>query len=122
LRLIIARNGGDSDRLPSAHTCFNHLLIPEYSSEDKLRSRMMTALELAAEGNAFDRFDKLLIWLFYFLFLFFVLCSSMFLQVSECCNYWTDYQIATNKGRGDNCFTLVLVPARLKFVFIGVQK
>jgi ubiquitin-protein ligase E3 A len=37
MRLYIGRHGEDSERLPSAHTCFNHLLIPEYSSKDKLR-------------------------------------------------------------------------------------
>jgi len=33
LPFFIGRNGEDSDRLPSAHTCFNHLLIPEYSNK-----------------------------------------------------------------------------------------
>ncbi len=33
LQLVIAKHGPDSDRLPSAHTCFNHLLIPEYSKK-----------------------------------------------------------------------------------------
>jgi len=50
LRLIIARNGGDSDHLPSAHTCFNHLLLPEYSSKQKLKNRLEKALDLASEG------------------------------------------------------------------------
>ena len=26
----ISKNGGHSNRLPSAHTCFNHLLLPAY--------------------------------------------------------------------------------------------
>jgi len=30
MTFIISRNGPDSDRLPTAHTCFNHLLLPEY--------------------------------------------------------------------------------------------
>ena len=29
LNFVISRNGTDEDRLPSAHTCFNHLLLPE---------------------------------------------------------------------------------------------
>ncbi|KAH9314061.1 hypothetical protein KI387_022688, partial [Taxus chinensis] len=33
LRFIIGRNGDDTDRLPTAHTCFNILLMPEYSSK-----------------------------------------------------------------------------------------
>ncbi len=27
---VISRNGGHSARLPTAHTCFNHLLLPAY--------------------------------------------------------------------------------------------
>ncbi|KPJ20414.1 Ubiquitin-protein ligase E3A [Papilio machaon] len=44
LKLVIARNGPDSDRLPTAHTCFNVLLLPEYESRDKLRDRLMKAI------------------------------------------------------------------------------
>ena len=45
LSLVIQREGPDSDRLPSAHTCFNYLLLPEYASKEKLRSRLLTAIE-----------------------------------------------------------------------------
>lgn len=44
LKLIIAKNGPDSDRLPTAHTCFNVLLLPEYSSRGKLRERLLKAI------------------------------------------------------------------------------
>eukprot|EP00960_Hanusia_phi_P014573 430137-Hanusia_phi.AAC.1 len=30
MTFVISRNGPDSERLPTAHTCFNHLLLPEY--------------------------------------------------------------------------------------------
>eukprot|EP00195_Chlamydomonas_chlamydogama_P006855 CAMPEP_0202911740 /NCGR_PEP_ID=MMETSP1392-20130828/55763_1 /ASSEMBLY_ACC=CAM_ASM_000868 /TAXON_ID=225041 /ORGANISM="Chlamydomonas chlamydogama, Strain SAG 11-48b" /LENGTH=556 /DNA_ID=CAMNT_0049602365 /DNA_START=33 /DNA_END=1703 /DNA_ORIENTATION=- len=46
---VISRMGGDSDRLPTAHTCFNHLLLPQYSSLDSLRQRLECALD-NAEG------------------------------------------------------------------------
>lgn len=36
-------------RLPTAHTCFNHLLLPEYSSREKLHKMMLLAIE-NAEG------------------------------------------------------------------------
>ena len=36
LTFIISRNGPDSNRLPTAHTCFNHLLLPEYKTKNKL--------------------------------------------------------------------------------------
>eukprot|EP00092_Neocalanus_flemingeri_P033596 GFUD01036523.1.p1 GENE.GFUD01036523.1~~GFUD01036523.1.p1 ORF type:complete len:884 (-),score=250.21 GFUD01036523.1:199-2850(-) len=45
LKLIIAKNGPDSDRLPSAHTCFNVLLLPEYSSKEKMNSLLMKAIK-----------------------------------------------------------------------------
>ncbi|KAJ2846870.1 hypothetical protein IWW36_004139 [Coemansia brasiliensis] len=44
LHFVIAKNGGDSDRLPTSHTCFNVLLLPEYSSLEKLRERLLTAI------------------------------------------------------------------------------
>lgn len=47
LKLIIARNGEDSDRLPTAHTCFNVLLLPEYSTLEKLRNRLLKAISNA---------------------------------------------------------------------------
>ncbi len=49
LPIYVGRQGEDSERLPTAHTCFNHLLIPEYSSKDKLRVKLLTAIQ-NAEG------------------------------------------------------------------------
>jgi len=31
-------------RLPTSHTCFNVLLLPDYSSKDKLRERLLKAI------------------------------------------------------------------------------
>ena len=36
-----------ADRLPTSHTCFNALLVPEYASKAKLRERLLTAVENA---------------------------------------------------------------------------
>ncbi|KAJ1343407.1 hypothetical protein BSLG_001997 [Batrachochytrium salamandrivorans] len=44
LQFIIARNGTDSDRVPTSHTCYNVLLLCEYASVEKLRDRLLTAL------------------------------------------------------------------------------
>uniref|UniRef100_A0A182JNV3 Ubiquitin-protein ligase E3A n=1 Tax=Anopheles christyi TaxID=43041 RepID=A0A182JNV3_9DIPT len=44
LKLVIARNGPDSDRLPTSHTCFNVLLLPEYNSKEKLEERLLKAI------------------------------------------------------------------------------
>lgn len=49
LRMLIQRSGRDSDSLPTAHTCFNVLLLPEYTSEDKLRRKLLLAID-NAEG------------------------------------------------------------------------
>lgn len=45
--LTIARAGPDSDRLPSAHTCFNVLLLNEYSGG---RGRLEAMLSIAVEN------------------------------------------------------------------------
>lgn len=34
-------------RLPTSHTCFNVLLLPEYSSKEKLRERLLKAITYA---------------------------------------------------------------------------
>jgi len=44
---VISKMGGDSDRLPTAHTCFNHLLLPAYTSKEMLQDRLRKALEYA---------------------------------------------------------------------------
>jgi len=53
LQLVIQRNGGEpTERLPTAHTCFNLLLLPEYSDYQtggKLE-RMLTMAMHNAEG------------------------------------------------------------------------
>ncbi|KAI8387412.1 hypothetical protein BD560DRAFT_382404 [Blakeslea trispora] len=49
LQFVIAKNGGDSDRLPTSHTCYNVLLLCEYSSKEKLKERLLTSIS-NAEG------------------------------------------------------------------------
>lgn len=49
LKFIVMRAGPDSDRLPTSHTCFNHLLLPDYANKDKLRRLLLAAL-MNAEG------------------------------------------------------------------------
>ncbi|KAJ8325131.1 hypothetical protein BDV3_007294 [Batrachochytrium dendrobatidis] len=44
LQFIIAKNGPDSDRVPTSHTCYNVLLLCEYASIEKLKDRLLTAL------------------------------------------------------------------------------
>ncbi|XP_056132786.1 ubiquitin-protein ligase E3A [Lampris incognitus] len=47
LKMIIAKNGSDTDRLPTSHTCFNVLLLPEYSSKEKMKERLLKAITYA---------------------------------------------------------------------------
>jgi len=41
----IVRVPGDVDRLPSAHTCFNQLDLPEYTSRQELSDKLMLAIK-----------------------------------------------------------------------------
>lgn len=52
-RFQIHRAFGATDRLPSAHTCFNQLDLPEYESADQLRERLLLAIREGATGFAF---------------------------------------------------------------------
>lgn len=45
MKFVIAKQGPDSDRLPTAHTCFNVLLLPEYSSKEKLDRCLRIAID-----------------------------------------------------------------------------
>jgi len=50
LQLVVQKNGGEpTERLPTAHTCFNLLLLPEYGCAEKLERMMVTAMH-NAEG------------------------------------------------------------------------
>ena len=47
LVLTVQRSGPDTDRLPTAHTCFNTLLLPEYGDQEKLRVKLLLAIQNA---------------------------------------------------------------------------
>ncbi len=44
-QFVVVRCGGDSDRLPSAHTCFNTLLMNAYGSKEKLKRLLEVSLD-----------------------------------------------------------------------------
>ncbi|KAK1316020.1 E3 ubiquitin-protein ligase UPL2 [Acorus calamus] len=44
---------GSPDHLPSAHTCFNQLDLPEYPSKEQLEERLLLAIHEANEGFGF---------------------------------------------------------------------
>ena len=45
LKIVIMVQGLDDSRLPSAHTCFNHLILPQYSSKEVMREKIVKAIE-----------------------------------------------------------------------------
>ncbi|KAL7068532.1 HECT domain-containing family protein [Cryptosporidium serpentis] len=45
INFIIGRFGPDSNMLPTAHTCFNYLLLPDYNNKEKLRKLLLISLE-----------------------------------------------------------------------------
>ncbi|KAG6018269.1 hypothetical protein E4U43_005839 [Claviceps pusilla] len=52
-RFNIHRDYGDKDRLPSSHTCFNQLDLPEYESYDQLRAQLHKAITQGSEYFGF---------------------------------------------------------------------
>lgn len=52
-RFSIHRAYGEPDRLPQAHTCFNQIDLPEYSSYEKLRQQLLLAINEGGEGFGF---------------------------------------------------------------------
>lgn len=42
-----------TERLPTAHTCFNQLDLPEYPSAAVLKTKLLQAVEMAHEGFGF---------------------------------------------------------------------
>jgi E3 ubiquitin-protein ligase HUWE1 len=52
-RFNIHKSYGGDRILPSAHTCFNQLDLPEYSSEEILREKLLIAIKEGSEGFGF---------------------------------------------------------------------
>jgi len=44
LPFVISRGGPDSEQLPTSHTCFNHLLLPDYITYEKLEQKLRLAI------------------------------------------------------------------------------
>eukprot|EP00043_Microstomoeca_roanoka_P013670 m.134308 g.134308 ORF g.134308 m.134308 type:complete len:919 (-) comp15817_c0_seq1:71-2827(-) len=49
MQFVICKQGADSDQLPTSHTCFNTLMLPEYPTKEKLERLLRKALT-HAEG------------------------------------------------------------------------
>ena len=44
LPITISNGGTDLEQLPSAHTCFNNLILPNYQNKEKLKKNLLTAI------------------------------------------------------------------------------
>ncbi|GJJ06087.1 hypothetical protein Clacol_000276 [Clathrus columnatus] len=52
-RFSIHKAYGEPDRLPQAHTCFNQIDLPQYSSYEMLRKQLLLAINEGGEGFGF---------------------------------------------------------------------
>jgi len=52
-RFSIHRAYGDPSRLPQAHTCFNQIDLPQYTSYEMLRQQLLLAINEGGEGFGF---------------------------------------------------------------------
>ena len=44
LTITISNGGSDKEQLPSAHTCFNNLILPNYKNKEKLKQKILNAI------------------------------------------------------------------------------
>ena len=44
LPITISNGGTDLSHLPSAHTCFNNLILPDYKDKEKMKKAILTAI------------------------------------------------------------------------------
>ena len=44
LHITVSNGGTDLNQLPSAHTCFNNLILPDYKNKEKMKKAILTAI------------------------------------------------------------------------------
>lgn len=49
LNMVIEKHGEDTEQLPSAHTCYNYFLLPQYKEKSTLEKKLYLAIT-HAEG------------------------------------------------------------------------
>jgi len=45
IKFTISKNGSDQSKLPTSHTCFNHLLLPAYTTREQCQRMLMLAIQ-----------------------------------------------------------------------------
>ena len=44
LTIVVSNGGTDLNQLPTAHTCFNNLILPDYKDKEKMKKALLTAI------------------------------------------------------------------------------
>ena len=44
LSITVTNGGGDLNKLPTAHTCFNNLILPDYKNKEQMKKAILTAI------------------------------------------------------------------------------
>ena len=44
LTITVTNGGSDLNQLPTAHTCFNNLILPDYKDKQKMKKSLLTAI------------------------------------------------------------------------------
>ena len=44
LTIVVSNGGTDLNQLPTAHTCFNNLILPDYKDKEKMKKAILTAI------------------------------------------------------------------------------
>ena len=44
LSITITNGGNDINQLPTAHTCFNNLILPDYKDKEKMKKNLLIAI------------------------------------------------------------------------------
>ena len=53
VKFIITKNGDDIQKLPSAHTCFNNLILPDYKNKEILKEKLIISINYS-QGFGFS--------------------------------------------------------------------
>ena len=47
LKITVSNGGSDLNQLPTAHTCFNNLILPDYKNKEKMKKAILTAINFS---------------------------------------------------------------------------
>ena len=47
LKITVTNGGNDLNQLPTSHTCFNNLILPDYKNKEKMKKALLTAINFS---------------------------------------------------------------------------